>query len=122
MGPMQAEPSKMAVIATALEIETRAVLRRVADQWIEEVLGTSVFRGTFQGWDVAVVETGPGNAAAASISTRVCDHYRPDLALFVGVAGGVKDVKLGDVVVARRCTDTSPVRTQRRVSGDAATS
>jgi len=84
----------------ALQVETRAVLRHL-ETGSEEVVDGAVFhRGRFEGWDVAVAEIGAGNAAAASVTQRAVQHFRPQVALFVGVAGGVKDVALGDVVVA----------------------
>lgn len=97
---MKDEP--VAVILTALDIETRAVLRHLGTFTTEAVFGTQFFRGTFAGWGVAVAEVGPGNVGAAAIGVRALDHYKPDVALFVGVAGGVKDVGLGDVVVATK--------------------
>ncbi|WP_314951898.1 hypothetical protein ACFKHW_04005 [Bradyrhizobium lupini] len=94
--------SPTAVIVTALEVETRAVLRQLGKHAVETVNGTGFFKGQFDGWDIAVIEAGPGNAGAAAIAVRALEHYKPHVALFVGVAGGVKDVAIGDVVVATR--------------------
>ena len=61
--------------------------------------GTGFSSGaTFEEWDIAVAEAGPGNPSAAAIATRALERYKPDVALFVGVAGGVKDAAIGDVV------------------------
>src|ERR1700719_1409685 len=92
----------MPVILTALDVETRAVLRHLSGTSTETVSGTGFFRGHTDGWDVAVAEIGPGNASAAAITGRACERYKPNIALFVGVAGGVKDVAIGDVVVATK--------------------
>lgn len=99
---MPERPSLTVVIVTALEVETRAVLRQLGGCTVETVSGTGFFRGRFEGWDVAVVEAGPGNAGAAAIAVKALQHYNPGVALFVGVAGGVKDVNIGDVVVATK--------------------
>jgi nucleoside phosphorylase len=95
-------PFPIIVIVTALEIETRAVLRQLGKHTVETVNGTGFFKGHFEGWDVAVVEAGPGNAGAAAIAVRAIEHYKPGVTLFVGVAVGVKDVAIGDVVVATK--------------------
>jgi nucleoside phosphorylase len=92
------KPHKTAVIITALGVETRAVLRHVIDRTNDTVSGTVFFRGRFEGWDIAVAEAGAGNPSAAAIATRALERYKPDVALFVGIAGGVKDVAIGDVV------------------------
>ncbi|UPJ58717.1 hypothetical protein [Bradyrhizobium sp. 192] len=90
-------------IVTALDVETRAVLRHFGDNWRGEDLdGTYIYRTTFEGWDIVMVEAGAGNASTASLASKVMGHYSPAVALFVGVGGGVKDVELGDVVVASR--------------------
>jgi nucleoside phosphorylase len=96
------EANQTVVIVTALGVETQAVLRHLLGVTSETVSGTGFFRGQFEDWDVAVVEAGAGNASAAAITVRACDHYQPQVALFIGVAGGIKDVAIGDVVVATK--------------------
>lgn len=51
---------------------------------------------------VAVIETGPGNVDAAIHVTRAEEVYRPSLVVMLGIAGGVKDVAIGDVVASSK--------------------
>ncbi len=98
---------KTAVIFTALPLEFRAVRSFLTD--VKEILlpnGQVCEEGTFPGrhvnWRVTVVEIGPGNEGAAAEVTAAVIHLKPHLAFFVGVAGGLKDVALGDVVAATK--------------------
>jgi uncharacterized protein len=63
-------------------------------------------RGTFtennHSWDVLIGETGIGNTRAAVATVSIIEYFKPDLMFFVGVAGGLKDVKLRDVVAATK--------------------
>ena len=96
-----------AVILTALSVEYLAVRAHLFDPR-EEVhpQGTIYEQGQFVGngsvWDVGVVEIGAGNPGATLEAERAIAYFHPDVILFVGVAGGIKDVALGDVVASTK--------------------
>ncbi|HEY1351162.1 MAG TPA: 5'-methylthioadenosine/S-adenosylhomocysteine nucleosidase [Ktedonobacteraceae bacterium] len=95
-----------AVILTALPVEYCAIRQHVHACKEATHKGTFYEHGVFSAqacrWNVAIVQTGVGNALAAAQTERAIEHFRPDVALFVGVAGGVKDVAYGDVVAATK--------------------
>jgi nucleoside phosphorylase len=102
-----ATPQHRAVIITALPIERTAVLEHLRDAGEEPPLRGSVYRkGIFDDrsdpWEVVVAEIGAGNENAAAEAERVIAHYAPQVALFVGVAGAVKDLVHGDVIASTK--------------------
>lgn len=93
------------VIVTALQLEFAAVCEHLSESTREcHPQGNIYHRGKFHSgdavYDVLVVEAGQGNNAAAVETERAIAHFRPALALFVGISGGIKDVKIGDVIAA----------------------
>lgn len=95
-------PTKSLII-TALPAERAGIVRHLSDSHTERSsAGTEYQIGKFASWTICVTQIAPGNSSAALETERAVRHFDPDLALFVGVAGGVKDVKLGDVVVATK--------------------
>ncbi|WP_109121435.1 SUMF1/EgtB/PvdO family nonheme iron enzyme [Azospirillum sp. TSO22-1] len=96
---------RTAVILTAIDVETEHVLKHLGET-SREIRQGQVFRvGQFHGatgpWRVAVAQE-RGNDMAALNATMAIMHYKPDVALLVGVAGGVKDAGIGDVVVSTK--------------------
>jgi nucleoside phosphorylase len=95
-----------AVILTALPIEYSCIREHLFAPR-EMVHKGSVYEiGNFQGinsaWSVLIAEIGAGNDGASAEAERAIDFFHPEIAFFVGVAGGVKDVSLCDVIAGTK--------------------
>jgi nucleoside phosphorylase len=100
-------PRRLAVIITALPLERKAVIAHLRNVTEEPPVQGSIYRrGIFDErsdpWGVIVAEIGAGNVGAAAEAVRVIAHYSPQVAIFVGVAGAIKDLKHGDVVASTK--------------------
>lgn len=96
-----------AVIATALMLERGAVREHLSDlrevrHEQDSIYEVGIFTSEQETWEVAIVQTGQGNPRAAVEVERAVATFRPSHAFFIGVAGGLKDVALGDVVAATK--------------------
>lgn len=96
---------RTAVVLTALPLERNAVLSQLGPPRRDtHPLGTIYEVADLSGtdWRVAVASIGIGNDKAAAETERASAHFNPDVLMFVGVAGGLKDVRLGDVVASTK--------------------
>src|SRR4028118_2203750 len=96
-----------AVIVTALRVEYLAVRTHLMDLKEERHPQGKIYeRGKFAAnatsWEVSIVEVGAGNAGAGVETERAISYFQPDILFFVGIAGGIKDVAIGDVVAATK--------------------
>lgn len=96
------------LIQTALSLEFNAVKAHLENVHPVKhpVTGSTYEQGTytFENWmySILVAETGAGNSRSADETGRAIDLFKPDYVFFVGVAGGIKDVKIGDVVASTK--------------------
>jgi formylglycine-generating enzyme required for sulfatase activity/nucleoside phosphorylase len=95
------------VVLTALDVEFVAVVRQLRMHGSHLSVHNTLFEiGTIDTpagpLDVAVAEIGAGDANAAAQAALAIQEFSPIAAFFVGVAGGIKDVQIGDVVLATK--------------------
>ncbi len=95
------------LIVTALQEEYLAVRKRL--DGLDEIIsdkGTVYEIGRYHSSDQAreavIVQVGRGNVGTAIETERAISIFQPSLVFFVGIAGGLKDVKVGDVVAATK--------------------
>lgn len=102
-GPREAPSARRVVVVTALDVEFCAVRQLLSSVRREaHPTGTIYDVGRYEGWEVAVVEAGAGQSRASFETERAIQYFSPGFVVFVGVAGGIKDVSVGDVVVASK--------------------
>jgi nucleoside phosphorylase len=99
-----------AVFVTALAQEFLAVEKFLVDIGEEThldgtVYGKGLFKAEERVWQVFIVEAGRGNSNAAEETRRAIGFLLPDVIFFVGIARGIKDVQIGNVVASTKIYD-----------------
>lgn len=99
---------KKILFVTALKLEFESVKSYLTDNNSVKhpETGTYYNKGLFNedgnSCEVYIVETGAGNVRAAEETSRAISLFSPDYIFFMGVAGGIKDVTIGDVVASTK--------------------
>lgn len=94
------------VLLTALPLEYQAVRAHMSNLQSKKYNDTHYEVGTFstlnQSLEVLLRLTGQGTDKASSETQRALTYFEPQIAMYIGVAGGIKDVSLGDIVVGTK--------------------
>ena len=93
------------LVVTALKLERLAMREHLTNVETETTSGLAADIGTSvssPGQCVAIIETGPGNVNAGILTAKAEDTFRPEYVVMFGIAGGVKDVAIGDVVASSK--------------------
>lgn len=95
-----------AVLATPIDIERRAVLDLLpGHEFTDHEIGGVVYRETeYEGpqgvWRLVLAMAGRGNERAAAAVEHAVATWRPQILVLCGIAGGLRDARIGDVVAA----------------------
>ncbi|MEJ0101739.1 MAG: hypothetical protein WDO19_03870 [Bacteroidota bacterium] len=96
------------LIVTALSLEFDAIRIHLKDTQLKDHPGTGskYLTGKYffekKSFNVLLVESGAGNIRAADETSRAISYFNPGYTFFSGIADGIKDVILGDVVIASK--------------------
>jgi nucleoside phosphorylase len=93
-------------IITPIQVELDAILSKVPNcrEEISEGIRYLVtpFKGKHHDFNLVLQLGGPNNENTALATEKVVKKYQPLAVILCGVAGGVKDVEVGDVVVGSK--------------------
>lgn len=85
----------------AMEQEVTLLREKIEDCQILSRGGCEIYTGTINGVDVALLKSGIGKVAAAIGTTLLLEHFRPDVVINTGSAGGLDSrLNVGDIVVS----------------------
>jgi nucleoside phosphorylase len=94
------------LILTPLPLEFDAVVRHLADRksivYEAATYETGTFTGNKHPYQVVLCQPGMKNVDMALATEIAIRHFKPQIALLIGIAGGVKDVRIGDVLIATK--------------------
>lgn len=94
------------VILTPVTVEHDAVKELLTNIKENPTKNRFYLKGTFSGkhheYTVYLEETGSTNPTISNAATQAISNFDPAIVLLVGIAGGVKDVEIGDVVVGTK--------------------
>ncbi len=92
------------LLLCAVPVEWECLKDLITDAAEDPLLSDPAIRGRIDQGDrslsAALVEVGMGLTTSAMATLSAVEKYRPSLVAFVGIAGGIKDVDIGDVVIA----------------------
>lgn len=88
--------------AMAQEVEILANLMQ--ERTTTKIANCIIYNGKIANHEVSLIQSGVGKVSASIGTTLLLDHFKPDIVINTGSAGGVApDLCMGDVVVSTAC-------------------
>ncbi|MBU8878185.1 5'-methylthioadenosine/adenosylhomocysteine nucleosidase [Bacillus sp. FJAT-29790] len=99
----KAEQSQDRVIGIigAMREEVEILHDKMQIESTENVAGMEFYKGTLDGENIVLVQSGVGKVNAAACAQALVDHFGVNYLINSGVAGGINpDLKVGDIVIS----------------------
>jgi nucleoside phosphorylase len=99
------------IILTPIQIEYNQVRSHLIPSSIVSIIHAGLiyekgnFIGLHEDYEIIIKQTGSKNNDIALATEKAIQQFHPELVILVGIAGGIKDVEIGDVVVANKLYD-----------------
>ncbi len=110
------------LVVTALALERESVRRHLNDVHVMRSETTTGDLGVFESdgtaTTVAIIETGAGNVHASTVTSAALRDLGPETVVVIGIAGGVKNVSIGDVVVSSKVYWVEPAKFETEQTAD----
>lgn len=96
------------LLLTPIQVEYEEVRKYLMSSSLESKQreGINYEKGSFKGihheYELILRQTGSKNSDIALATERAIQEFNPEIVILTGIAGGVKDVAIGDVVVANK--------------------
>ncbi len=89
-------------IIGAMEIETDGLIAELTDKRETEIGAYKFMKGKLCGKDIVVCKCGIGKVFSATAAALMINNFSVSGIINIGVAGGVKPLKQGDIVISER--------------------
>ncbi len=90
---------RIAVIC-AMDIEAKSLIDLLEEKQTIKILDKTFYYGKIKEENVAVAVSGIGKVASGITTTLLIEHFKPDVVINSGIAGGYNKVKTLDLVIA----------------------
>lgn len=87
-------------IIGAMEIEVKLLIEALQDRKEHTINGFTFHQGQIGNHQVIVLLSGIGKVSASIATTLLIQQYKPDAIINTGTAGGLKDTKVYDIILA----------------------
>lgn len=88
-------------IIGAMEEEVELLRSSLENTEVETIANCEFTKGTYQGQEIVLLKSGIGKVNAAMSTTILLQHFKPELVINTGSAGGFdKDLEVGSIVIS----------------------
>ena len=91
---------KKIAILGAMKIEIKPLLEKLPKYETVEYANNKYYIAEYQGHQLIIVYSKIGKVFSSLTATIMIEHFGAEVLLFTGVAGGLQDLKVGDMIAA----------------------
>jgi adenosylhomocysteine/aminodeoxyfutalosine nucleosidase len=91
---------KKIAILGAMEIEIKPLLEKLPKYEVVEYANNKYYTAEYNGHQLVIAYSKIGKVFSAMTATIMIEHFGAEALLFTGVAGGLQDLKVGDMIAA----------------------